>query len=556
MKIWLLRLLALVSLAAACGAFYGLPTAKVLVIQPAPTFVFLAVLAATPLVGRLFCGWLCPLGVLQSAVHAAAHPKSHVRRVCTRLPVTRAQIAMRGGVFALFALLVACGAGALAWAVTPYSILGKALVGFAPGLVLLGVVLALALVGRGRVWCNWICPVGSCFTLLARRTLRPHRIDLKAGCGACRACFAGGGAQKKAAEADGKAAPAAPDGVTRRALMSGVGLLAAAEVVEKTVDGGFAPVSLPGVPARPAEVLPPGAADRPLFNRLCVGCGLCMAACPEKCLVPSTALGTFGQPKMDFRRSHCRLACPQKCAAACPAGALVLRRDVARRDLHMGHAIWKKDRCLRTTEGVPCTACSRKCPVQAIVLVKDVPVVDKDKCIGCGACEHVCPARPQPAIFVKGFERQRLVKPFDEGELVAEMKGLLLRGEAASVAAVDGAIVAHEQGRGVQPLLKLLDAGRLRRALVVDKVIGRAAAGVCLAGRVRKVHALVMGEDAAAFLHAHGVLATADKTVPRILNRAQTAPCPLEARVEKLDDPAQIVEAVRSFTPPAGTRAP
>lgn len=537
-----LRLLALVSLAAVCGAFYGLPTAKALRIQPTPTFLFLAVLMLAPLVGRFFCAWLCPLGVLQSVVHFLTHPRSHVRRVCTRLPETRVQRIVRWSVFALAAGLVAAGFGALGWALTPYSIVGKALIGFAPGLVLAGVVLVLAAVGSGRAWCNWVCPMGTLFNLLAQKARYPHTIDVKEGCGACRRCFAAPPpAKAKAGDAAG--------GVTRRELMSGIGLLAAAEVVEKTTDGGYAPVSLPGVPARPAEVLPPGAVDRALFNRLCVGCGACIAACPEKCLVPSTSLKTFGQPKMDFRRSHCRLACPQKCAAACPAGALRLLDHVARRDLHMGHAIWKKDRCLRTTEDVPCTACQRKCPVKAIVLVKGVPVVDKGTCIGCGACEHVCPVRPMPAIFVKGFERQRIVRPFNEGDLVAEMKGLLTRGEAASVAAVDGVIVAREQGRGVQPLLKLLDAGKLRRALVVDKVIGRAAAAICLVGRVRKVHALVMGEDAAALLHAHGVLATADRTVPRILNRDQSASCPLEARVEKLEDPAQMVEALRAFRP-------
>lgn len=537
-----LRLLALMSLAAVCGAFYGLPTAKALRLQPTPTFLFLAVLMLAPLVGRFFCAWLCPLGVLQSVVHFLTHPRSHVRRVCTRLPETRVQRIVRWSVFALAAGLVAAGFGALGWALTPYSIVGKALIGFAPGLVLAGGVLVLAAVGSGRAWCNWVCPMGTLFNLLARKARYPHTIDLKEGCVACRRCFAAPPPTKaKAGDAAG--------GVTRRELMSGIGLLAAAEVVEKTTDGGYAPVSLPGVPARPAEVLPPGAVDRALFNRLCVGCGACIAACPEKCLVPSTSLKTFGQPKMDFRRSHCRLACPQKCAAACPAGALRLLDHVARRDLHMGHAIWKKDRCLRTTEDVPCTACQRKCPVKAIVLVKGVPVVDKGTCIGCGACEHVCPVRPMPAIFVKGFERQRIVRPFNEGDLVAEMKGLLTRGEAASVAAVDGVIVAREQGRGVQPLLKLLDAGKLCRALVVDKVIGRAAAAICLVGRVRKVHALVMGEDAAALLHAHGVLATADRTVPRILNRDQSASCPLEARVEKLEDPAQMVEALRAFRP-------
>ena len=535
-----LRLLALVSLAAVCGAFYGLPTAKALRIQPMPTFLFLAVLLLAPLVGRFFCAWLCPLGVLQSVVHFLTHPRSHVRRVCTRLPETRVQRIVRWSVFALAAGLVAAGFGALGWALTPYSIVGKALIGFAPGLVLAGGVLVLAAVGSGRAWCNWVCPMGTLFNLLAQKARYPHSIDLKEGCGTCRSCFAAPPPTK--AKADDTTG-----GVTRRELMSGIGLLAAAEVVEKTTDGGYAPVSLPGVPARPAEVLPPGAVDRALFNRLCVGCGACIAACPEKCLVPSTSLKTFGQPKMDFRRSHCRLACPQKCAAACPAGALRLLDHVARRDLHMGHAIWQKDRCLRATEDVPCTACSRQCPVKAIALVAGFPVVDKAACIGCGACEHVCPARPLPAIFVKGFERQRVVRPFDEGDLLAEMAGLVRRGEAAAVTARDGVIQARASGRGVLPLLKLLDDGHLRHALVVDKVIGRAAAAVCLVGRARRVHGLLMSEEAKSLLAAHNVPATADRLVPKILNRDQSASCPLEARVAQEADPQKMVAALRAF---------
>ena len=540
MKKTFLRLVALLSLAAVCGAFYGLPTAKALRIQPTPTFLFLAVLLLAPLVGRFFCAWLCPLGVLQSVVHFLTHPRSHVRRVCTRLPETRVQRIVRWSVFALAAGLVAAGFGALGWALTPYSIVGKALIGFAPGLVLAGGVLVLAAVGSGRAWCNWVCPMGTLFNLLAQKARYPHTIDLKEGCGACRRCFAASPPAK--AKADD-----APGGMTRRETLSGIGLLAVAELAEKTTDGGYAPVSLPGVPARPAEVLPPGAVDRALFNRLCVGCGACIAACPEKCLVPSTSLKTFGQPKMDFRRSHCRLACPQKCAAACPAGALRLLDHVARRDLHMGHAIWKKDRCLRATEDVPCTACSRKCPVKAIAIVAGFPVVDKAACVGCGACEHVCPARPLPAIFVKGFERQRVVRPFDEGDLLAEMAGLVRRGEAAAVTARDGVIQARASGRGVLPLLKLLDDGHLRHALVVDKVVGRAAAAVCLVGRARRVHGLLMSEEAKSLLAAHNVPASADRLVPKILNRDQSASCPLEARVAQEADPQKMVAALRAF---------
>ncbi len=539
MKKLFLRLVALLSLAAVCGAFYGLPTAKALIIQPVPTLTFLVVLLLAAVIGRFFCGWVCPLGILQSTVNFVCHPKTHIRRVCSRLPETKAQRLCRWIVFALAALLISVGFGALGWALTPYSILGKALIGFVPGIILAALVLVTAAIGSGRFWCNWVCPAGTLFNLLAPHARFPHKINLKAGCGNCRKCFP----QKKPAP---KAV--SEDGVTRRETLAGFSLLAATQLAEKTTDGGYAPISLPGIPERPTQVLPPGAVDRPLFNRLCVGCGACIAACPEKCLVPSTALKTFGQPQMDFQKSHCRLACNQKCAAACPAKALRKLDTLSRRDIHMGHAIWKKDRCVRTTEDVPCTACQRKCPGKAITLVDNFPVINKELCIGCGACEHVCPARPLPAIFVKGFERQRLVRPFNVADLIAEMSALIQHSGAAVVTAKDGVIQAHEKGRGVLPILKLLDEGKLRHTLVVDKVIGRAAAAICIVGGARQVHGLLMSEDAKELLTQKGITATAGKLVPRILDRKMSGGCPLEATVAEETDPEKMVAALRAFT--------
>ena len=33
-----------------------------------------------------------------------------------------------------------------------------------------------------------------------------------------------------------------------------------------------------------------------------------------------------------------------------------------------------------------------------------VPAINESRCIGCGACEYVCPARPFSAIMVEGHE--------------------------------------------------------------------------------------------------------------------------------------------------------
>lgn len=526
-------------LACVTAAFFGYCTDLACRIQPAVTIWFLVVLLLTPIVGRLFCECFCPLGIIQSIVNWIFHPKTKVRRVCTRLPESHAQQTVRWTVLAVSVVLAATGFGAIGWLLTPYSIYGKALTLFAPGVAIFAAVVVLAALGKGRLWCNWICPIGTLFNILSKKSVCAHKIG--PGCANCKACF-GTDAAERTADETGKT-----DGtsVTRREALKGVAVLAATEAVDKTTDGGYAPVSLPGVPERPAAVLPPGAVDRKVFNVKCVACGLCITNCKGNCLSASTNLKRFGQPEMDFRRGYCLLGCNYSCGHVCPTGAINWIPRLARKNVHMGHAIWKKDICIRTTDGVECTACSRKCPVGAIHIVEGFPIVNKTACIGCGACEHVCPARPMPAIFVKGFERQRLVWPIDEGGLIAEMKTLVMSGVSCA-AAKDGVIVGKETGRGIMPIMKLLSDGKLAHAIVVDKVVGRAAAAVCIVGKARRVHGMMMSVEAASLLKAHGVEASAEKTVPKILNRDLTDDCPMERTVDGIDDPDEMVKALRS----------
>lgn len=321
-------IVAAATLACVTAAFFGFGTDLVCRIQPAATVWFLAVLLLTPLFGRLFCECLCPLGVIQSIVNWIFHPKTKVRRVCTRLPETKAQQTVRWTVLAVVAVLIATGFGAVGWFLTPYSIYGKTLTLFWPGVAVFAAVVVLAAVGKGRVWCNWVCPVGTLFNLLSKKSVCAHKIG--PGCANCKSCFGNGG-KLEAKVGDGeKAIPLSNSNselqlgssATRREAIKGVAVLAAAEAVEKTTDGGFAPVSLPGVPDRPAPVLPPGAEDRAKFNVKCVACGLCIANCRGGCLSPSTDLKRFGQPEMDFRRGYCLLGCNYACGHVCPTGAI------------------------------------------------------------------------------------------------------------------------------------------------------------------------------------------------------------------------------------------
>lgn len=38
-----------------------------------------------------------------------------------------------------------------------------------------------------------------------------------------------------------------------------------------------------------------------------------------------------------------------------------------------------------------------------------IPAINTEKCIGCGACENLCPARPFSVIYVEGHEHHRMI---------------------------------------------------------------------------------------------------------------------------------------------------
>lgn len=521
---------AFVMLAMVTAAFFGVPFCSLACkLQPGPSYWFLGVLALTFAWGRFFCEVMCPLGILQSIVNFVFHPKTHVRRVCSRLPVTKTQKMVRLAVLVAFVGLVAAGVG-VAWSISPYAIYGRALAMWLPGLIVFAVVLVLSAIGKGRVWCNWVCPFGTVFTVLSMFSLRKQKV-VKC-CANCRACF------------PMSSSPKTEDtGMTRREALQGVAMVAAVDATEKLTDGGYAPISLPGSPVRERSVLPPGAGKRAVFERRCVGCGLCVRNCSGECLVHSSGLKNFGQPEMSFQKGHCIIGCT-KCGDVCPAGALERVDKTTKANIHVGFAEWHKDRCIRMTEKVQCNACEKKCPVNAIHMVEGVPVVDRQKCLGCGACEHVCPSRPMPAMAVVGYDEQVVVRPMSESDLIAEMVARVHAGKAIVVAR-NGVISAAEEGRGVKPILDLLDRGELKGAIVVDKIIGRAAASACVVGGAKRVFSVVMSKGAQAFLKEHGIAADAETLTDEIVNRAKTGMCPMEQRVLNETDPEKMVELIR-----------
>ena len=83
--------------------------------------------------------------------------------------------------------------------------------------------------------------------------------------------------------------------------------------------------------------------------------------------------------------------------------------------IKIGTAVLVSENCI-SYNGQRCGNCERHCPNGAIKMVdcKDkpkakMPIIDAERCLGCGACEYVCPARPFSAIFVEGIEEHRTI---------------------------------------------------------------------------------------------------------------------------------------------------
>lgn len=301
----------------------------------------------------------------------------------------------------------------------------------------------------GRTYCNAICPVGTVLGQLSRFSLLRIRIDEDKcnGCGLCaRKCKAAcidskahrvdysrcvacmdclgtckHGAISLSAKRTPHPQPTTNDGASgRRAFLTTTAALAATAAIRaqgKKVDGGLAVIEDKQIPERATPILPAGAWSARRFARHCTGCQLCVAVCPGGVLRPSARLETLMQPEMSYERGYCRPECA-RCAEVCPADAIRLTDLAEKSSVRIGHAVWVRKNCVPLTDGVECGNCARHCPSGAILMVPSnggdpdsprIPVVNAERCIGCGACENLCPARPFSAIYVEGHSTHSMM---------------------------------------------------------------------------------------------------------------------------------------------------
>lgn len=130
----------------------------------------------------------------------------------------------------------------------------------------------------------------------------------------------------------------------------------------------------------------------------------------------------------------------------------------------------------------------------------------------------------------------------------AELTRILHAGGHSLVVARNGEIRTYD-GRGVSDLLLLLDMGNtpLRGAEIADKVVGKAAAALMIAGGVDRVYADVVSSSAIALFKRSSVHISCGIATPYIVNRKGTGMCPLELRCMDCATADECITRIRAF---------
>lgn len=313
------------------------------------------------------------------------------------------------------------------------------------------VILAVLAWRNGRTYCNTVCPVGTFLSFISRFSwlkihfdtdkcrncslctkncksacidYKTHTVDYSrcVVCGNCiESCKFGAlkySSGRTQTNTDKTKGASGSEGEGRRAFLLSSALLttaALAQQKDKIMDGGLAEIEDKVAPERQTPLTPPGSGSMSHFAQHCTGCQLCISQCPNDVLRPTDDLLHLMMPTMSYERGYCRPEC-NRCSEVCPAGAIKPIMPEVKASTQIGHAVWIKKNCIPLTDNVECGNCARHCPTGAIEMVPSnpdddespyVPAVNEARCIGCGACEYLCPARPFSAIYVEGHEQHK-----------------------------------------------------------------------------------------------------------------------------------------------------
>ncbi|MDW7773192.1 MAG: 4Fe-4S binding protein [Desulfobulbaceae bacterium] len=393
-------------------------TVKTLVALMLPALI---VIALTLLLGRFFCGWVCPLGALIDLGHPLVRPR--VKEVETRFPhlpymllVLTLSAAFFGlplaGYFDPFSILVrglALGVypafdqtvtSFFTWtykeapdfvnAVTEpvYSALRTTVLPLDHKYFSLSILSAAILIAvflfeliQRRFFCRNVCPLGAMLGLTARFGFL-HGHGGSSECGKCRSCRSV--CRMGAIDEERRIATehctlcldcldkCPKNNISFRfskpAAEPAPVSLSRRALVASIAGGALLPVftatrSMAKVPD-PFLIRPPGALPEKEFLGRCIRCGECMKVCIGNALHPAFLEAGFEgmfSPNLKARIGYCEFNCTL-CGQVCPTGAIRELQVPEKHILKIGHAWFDHNRCLPYAKGIPCIVCEEHCP--------------------------------------------------------------------------------------------------------------------------------------------------------------------------------------------------
>ncbi|UCD08699.1 MAG: 4Fe-4S dicluster domain-containing protein [Dehalococcoidales bacterium] len=388
-----------------------------------PMLLGLITIVSAIIIGRAWCGWVCPLGTvfdwIPSRRTSVKGPvSSRWSKVKYMLLIAVLFGAILGGltlnILDPITLLFRTVAGAiipgLAWLIegaeswlygfealrSPLEWIDGLLRGwllnnqpfYLPNLILLGVfiiILGLNFV-RSRFWCRYLCPLGGLLGLISKVSIFQHSVDNDT-CIACRkcvrVCYTGAidpdngftanmpectvcmncreGCPTNAISFKRENVPVKQTDMTRRGLLYSLGAGLALGVVARY---------FPRIGKRNHDkVRPPGSTEETLYEQ-CIRCGECVRICPSGGIQPlsSPGDGMLWTPFLDTRLGYCEYGC-NSCGIICPTEAIENLSLEEKRERVIGIAYVDRERCIPWSENTECIVCEEMCPIPAKAIV-------------------------------------------------------------------------------------------------------------------------------------------------------------------------------------------
>ncbi|GAB4531248.1 MAG: 4Fe-4S binding protein [Anaerolineae bacterium] len=382
----------------------------------------LVTVALTLALGRVWCGWLCPLGTtldlfpLRRRNKDGGSPPDAWRRAKYVLLLTMLAAALltnltlmifdpltiffRSLTLSLWPALdtIVTGAELALYQVPPLQPAVSTFDGLVRPVVLppepvayryvtlyaavfLGVIL-LNLVAR-RAWCRYLCPLGALLGLLSKAGI--VRREVSADCTQCGVCASVCPTATIQPEQGYTSDPgectmclecvaSCPHNAARfpahLSLAEWRSYDPGRRQVLASLGAAIAGVGL--LRSRPVTsrgqapylIRPPGSQEHDLLSR-CIRCGECMRACPTGALQPSVmeaGIEGLWTPLVVPRLGYCDYSC-NACGQVCPVQAIPPLGLEEKREQVIGQAYIDRNRCIPWADNQDCIVCEEMCPV-------------------------------------------------------------------------------------------------------------------------------------------------------------------------------------------------